>query len=273
MSETQSQYTLDDLLYLMSRLRDPKDGCPWDQQQNFATIIPHSIEEVYELADAIAAEDSEHIHEELGDLLFQVIFFCQLGSEQGQFNFNKVVSTLVAKLLRRHPHVFPDGTLGSRAGEQVTPTAEVKKNWEAIKAAERQRKQQGGVLDDVPLALPGLTRATKLQKRAATVGFDWPDYRGVFDKVREEIDELQEAVEVLTPAEVEEELGDLYFVIANLARHLKVDSEAALRAANRKFERRFGYIEGRLKESDQSFGESSLDELESLWQQAKQNGL
>ena len=270
---SQPRYSLEDLLYLMARLRDPQDGCPWDQQQDFSTIIPHSIEEVYELADAIAKGDDEHIHEELGDVLFQVIFYCQLGSEKGAFDFNKVVSTLVAKLLRRHPHVFPDGSLQSRAGQQNTATAEVKKTWEAIKVEERKAKQQGSVLDDVPMALPGLTRATKLQKRAANVGFDWPDYRGVFDKVREEIDELEEAVEQLSHAEVEEELGDLYFVLANLARHLKVDSEAALRSANHKFERRFGFIEQQLQQQGKNIKNSSLNDLESLWQQAKQRGV
>ncbi|MEE8056295.1 MAG: nucleoside triphosphate pyrophosphohydrolase [Pseudomonadales bacterium] len=278
-----ADYSLDDLLYLMSRLRDPKDGCPWDRAQDFSSIVPHTIEESYELADAIERGDFQQIREELGDVLFQVVFYSQLGDEQKQFDFNGIVSTLVDKLIRRHPHVFPEGSLESRVGHQAIGSqaidsqtikiAQVKQTWEAIKATERESKQQPGVLDDVPMALPALTRAAKLQKRASQVGFDWDDIDEVLGQLREEIDELIEAREQHSAVEIAGELGDVLFCLVNLARHLKVNPEAALRAANRKFENRFRYIEQTLAENGHLPAEATLEQMDKLWGEAKEQGL
>ncbi len=263
-------HSLGDLITLMARLRDPDDGCPWDRKQSFATIVPSTIEEAYEVADAIEKQDWAHLKEELGDLLFQVIFYSQLGRENEYFDFYEVVDVLVAKLLRRHPHVFPDGTLESRAGDtSQRDEAAIKANWEATKQAERAAKGSQGVLSDVPTGLPGLTRAHKLQKRAANVGFDWPDIGGVIAKLEEEIAELKESITEGEPAAIEGEVGDVLFSCVNLARHLKVDSESAIRTTNRKFEQRFGYIEQNLRGKGKSVSDVNLDELESLWQAAK----
>ena len=266
-------YSLANLLTLMSRLRDPDDGCPWDRAQNFSSIIPHTIEESYELADAIEGGDFQHIKEELGDVLFQVIFFSQLANEQNHFDFNAVVSRLVKKLIRRHPHVFPEGTLSSRSGQQIRNTAQVKQSWEQIKTSERESKQQLGVLDDVPLALPALSRAAKLQKRAAQVGFDWNEFDAVLGQLQKEIAELQEARQGSSPEHIAEELGDVLFCSVNLARHLKVDPEAALRGANRKFENRFRYIEQQLDKAGLATAEATLEQMDKLWDDAKQQGL
>jgi len=268
-----ADYTLDDLLYLMSRLRDPKDGCPWDRVQDFSTIVPHTIEESYELADAIEQGDMQHIHEELGDVLFQVVFYSQLGKEQGSFDFASVISNLVAKLVRRHPHVFPDGTLQSRVGEQTKDTEAIKQTWETIKTAEREGKQQQSVLDDVPSAFPALIRATKLQKRAAQTGFDWDNIDGVLAKLKEEVDELIEAREQQSQQQIEAELGDVLFSVVNLSRHLKVDAESSLRATNKKFENRFQYIESVLQSRGTTAEQSSLAEMDTLWDEAKAKGL
>lgn len=268
-----TNYGVEDLLYLMSRLRDPKDGCPWDLEQSFASIAPHTIEESYELADAIEQGDYQQIKEELGDVLFQVIFYSQLGQEQKQFDFFGVVDTLVEKLIRRHPHVFPAATLESRAGEQTTASATVNKNWETIKSAERQGKAQHRVLDDVPVSLPALTRAAKLQKRAANVGFDWDHPDPVIEHIQEELQELAEARELGDQAAIQEEFGDLLFCCINLARHLKVDPETALRATNRKFENRFSYIETKLDEAGITPREADLEVMDTLWDQAKLAGL
>lgn len=266
-------YSMNDLLYLMSRLRDPQDGCPWDLAQSFSSIIPHTIEESYELEDAIASEDLRQIKEELGDVLFQVVFHAQLGKEQQKFDFDAIVSNLVAKLIRRHPHVFPEGTLLSRVGQQQALTADIKRNWELTKNAEREAKQQSTVLDDVPVTLPALTRAAKLQKRTAAVGFDWDNVDQALHQLKLEIDELLEAREENSPAHIEEEMGDVLFSAVNIARHLKVDSETALRGANRKFERRFRYIEEQLLVQNSSPEQASLDAMDELWQQAKKVGL
>lgn len=267
------RHSLDDLLTLMARLRDPDDGCPWDRQQTFASIAPHTIEETYELVDAIETDDLAQVREELGDVLFQVVFYAQLGSEAGEFGFDDVVHTLVAKLLRRHPHVFPDGTLDSRVGEQRTATADVKRSWERIKAEERSAKQRHRVLDDIPPALPALSRAVKLQKRAAQVGFDWRRPAGVIDHLQSELVELEEARQSGNDAHIEEEFGDLLFCLINLARHWKIDPEKSLRASNRKFERRFNYIESALAEAGERPGEVTLERMDALWQQAKTEGL
>ena len=267
---SECQYNIDDLTYLMARLRDPDGGCPWDLQQSYATIVPSTLEEAYEVADAIESGDYDHLREELGDLLFQVIFYSQLGAEEERFSFADIVSTLVAKLVRRHPHVFPDGSLESRVSPgDKRDEAQIKAKWEALKQEERARKGKRGTLDDVPLNLPALSRAQKLQKRAAGVGFDWPNTDGVFAKIEEELGEVKAAMAEGQQAAVAEELGDLMFAVVNASRHLKVDAEAALRAASRKFEARFGYVERALAADNQTPDKASLAEMDRLWDQAK----
>ena len=266
-------YQLDDLLHLMARLRDPQYGCPWDLKQSYASIVPHTIEEAYEVADAIERGDFEHLPGELGDLLFQVVYYSQLAREEGRFEFAQVVDGITRKLLRRHPHVFVDGDLYGAPDAARLNEAAVKQRWEEIKAEERAEKaaapEQLSLLDDVPQALPSLSRALKLQKRAAQVGFDWPAALPVVDKVREELDEVLEAMSENDPEAIAEELGDLLFVVSNLARHLKVDPEAALRAANAKFERRFRFIEQALREAGRAMENCALEELDALWGEAK----
>lgn len=262
-------YTLADLTYLMARLRDPQSGCPWDLQQTFATIVPHTLEEAYEVADTIEREDWLHLKDELGDLLFQVIFYSQLAREESLFDLDQVIDQLVAKLVRRHPHVFVDGTLrGARATAEVE-TDQVNQQWEAIKAQEREQKSRAGVLDEIPLSLPALSRAAKLQKRAASVGFDWSEAAQVLDKIEEEIAELREALTAGDPQAVADEMGDLLFAQVNLARKLGVNAEQAVRATNAKFERRFRYIEAQVEASDRDWAQFSLTELDQLWDQAK----
>ncbi|WP_193164616.1 nucleoside triphosphate pyrophosphohydrolase [Microbulbifer hainanensis] len=265
----QEKYTVEDLLHLMAQLRNPEGGCPWDLKQSFASIVPSTIEEAYEVAEAIEQEDFGHLNEELGDLLFQVIFYAQLGREQGHFDFSGIVDTLVRKLLRRHPHVFPSGQLyGDNRGEAIDE-ARVKQNWETIKEAERGAKGEPRALDGVALGLPGLTRAAKLQKRAARVGFDWPTVDGVLVKIEEEIAELREAIAAGDSDHMREELGDLLFSCVNAARHLKVDPESALRDCNRKFERRFNTVEAALGAEGRKPADASLEELDRLWERAK----
>ena len=254
-----------ELLAIMRRLRDPNGGCPWDLEQNFATIAPYTIEEAYEVAAAIEhgqeTGDYSGLKDELGDLLLQVVFHAQMASESGQFAFSDVVRAIVAKMVRRHPHVFAAGDAKTAEG--------VSRNWEAIKRQERGDKPEAGLLDDVPNALPALMRAVKLQNRAAQVGFDWPSAITVTDKIAEEARELAEAEAAMAPDKVLEEFGDLLFAVTNLARHLKIDPETALRAANRKFIRRFGFIERSLKARGRSPENASLEEMEALWQEAK----
>lgn len=266
-------YQLTDLLHLMARLRDPQHGCPWDLQQSYTSIVPHTLEEAYEVADAIESADFEHLPGELGDLLFQVVYYCQLAGEEGRFGFADVVDSITRKLVRRHPHVFPDGDLYATPGLVTLSDAEVKQRWEQIKAEERAERasepQQLSLLDDVPAAMPALTRAAKLQKRAAQVGFDWPEALPVVDKVREELDEVLEAMSENDSDAIAEEIGDLLFVVTNLARHLKVEPESALRAANSKFERRFRFIEQALRETGRAIENCDLEELDALWGEAK----
>ncbi|PAV46820.1 nucleoside triphosphate pyrophosphohydrolase [Pseudomonas sp. HAR-UPW-AIA-41] len=266
-------YKLDDLLQLMARLRHPEHGCPWDLKQSYASIVPYTLEEAYEVADAIERGDFDHLPGELGDLLFQVVYYSQLASEEGRFGFAEVVDGITAKLIRRHPHVFPDGDLYAAPDAQKLEEAAVKQRWEELKAEERAARaaapEQLSLLDDVPQALPALSRAAKLQKRAAQVGFDWPEALPVLDKVREELDEVLEAMSENDPQAIAEELGDLLFVVVNLARHLKVEPEAALRAANGKFERRFRFIEQALRDAGRPIENCSLDELDALWGEAK----
>jgi ATP diphosphatase len=245
------------LAAIMARLRAPVGGCPWDQQQDFATIAPYTIEEAYEVADAIARRDWAGLKGELGDLLFQSVYHAQMAAEAGHFTLDDVVRAISDKMVARHPHVF--GTAEERTAEGQT------RAWEAQKAAERAARAQGGVLDDVALALPALTRAVKLQNRAARVGFDWPEVGQVVDKIAEEARELVAA----PAAERFEEYGDLLFVMANLARHLRIDPEAALRAANDKFTRRFRFIEAALAAQGKRPEDSDLAEMDALWDAAK----
>ncbi|MBB2895381.1 nucleoside triphosphate pyrophosphohydrolase [Pseudomonas sp. AS2.8] len=266
-------YQLDDLLHLMARLRDPRHGCPWDLRQDYASIVPHTLEEAYEVADAIAKRDFPQLRDELGDLLFQVVYYSQLSREDGHFDFAQVVDGITRKLVRRHPHVFPDGDLHGPLDLPRLDEATIKRRWEEIKAEERAEKaaapEQLSLLDDVPAALPALSRAAKLQKRAANVGFDWADATPVVAKIQEELDEVREAMANGQAAQVAEEVGDLLFVMVNLARHLQVDAEDALRQANAKFERRFRYIEEGLKAQGRAPQEASLEEMDALWDAAK----
>ncbi|MEC7815298.1 MAG: nucleoside triphosphate pyrophosphohydrolase [Pseudomonadota bacterium] len=277
MSDTGTPYSIDDLKTLMARLRDPDTGCPWDVKQTFASIVPHTLEEAYEVADAIEREDYPHLKDELGDLLFQVIFYTQMGSEQGHFDFEGVVDHLVRKLIRRHPHVFPDGTLESRIDPDNRPTeAWIKESWERIKAEERAEKPasaDASRLDGIAATLPAMARADKLQRRAARHGFDWPDIGPVFDKLHEELDELKEAWAESTPDDrdaVEDELGDLLFVCVNLARFMKVNPEQALKRTNRKFESRFRGIEAELAAQGRNMDEETLDALDEVYRRVKQ---
>ncbi|MEQ9545907.1 MAG: nucleoside triphosphate pyrophosphohydrolase [Marinobacter sp.] len=273
-------YSIEDLKTLMARLRDPEIGCPWDVKQTFKSIVPHTLEEAYEVADAIDRADYPHLEDELGDLLFQVIFYTQMGREQGHFDFDSVVDNLVRKLVRRHPHVFPEGTLESRVDPDNRPDeAEIKASWERIKAEERALKPKAEAsdssrLDGIARTLPAMARAEKLQKRAANHGFDWPDIEPVFDKLHEEIDELKEAwhaVENRAGARdaVEDELGDLLFVCVNLARFMKVNPEQALNRTNHKFGARFRAIERRLEGEGRNLDDESLEALDAIWQQVK----
>lgn len=264
-----NKYSIHDLIYLMKRLRDPVTGCPWDLKQDYQSIAGHTLEEVYEVIDAIERDDLEHLSEELGDLLFQIIFYSQLGREQDRFDFYQITSKITEKLLRRHPHVFPDGTLESVRDTDTVEVGAIKQVWESLKKQERTQKGEIKVLDDIPLAIPALSRATKLQKRAASVGFDWPTTAGVIEKVKEEIDELEAEISIGNSAAITEELGDLLFSCVNLARHLEVNPETAMRAANAKFKRRFDKVETLAGGAE--IQNLSARELEVLWDKVKQS--
>lgn len=276
MSNQPQRYSVEDLKYLMARLRDPESGCPWDKVQTFATIVPYTLEEAYEVADAIEREDWPHLQDELGDLLFQVIYYAQMAQEQTWFELEDVVHGLVTKMVRRHPHVFTEGQL--YASDSATPTEvsqqQVKQRWDEIKAQEKAEAQPSAeptsILADIPVGLPALTRAAKIQKRASKVGFDWPDISGVLDKIREELDEVQEAVDAGDLTAAQEEYGDLLFAVTNLTRFLKQDPETALRGTNRKFERRFAYIEQQLHQAGLSFDQVDLAQMDHWWDEAKQ---
>jgi MazG family protein len=275
-------YTVGDLLRVMARLRDPESGCPWDREQSFATIAPYTIEEAYEVADAIARKDLDALKDELGDLLLQVVYHARMAEEDGRFDFSDVVDAITAKMIRRHPHVFEDASLRDAFLTSGT--------WERIKAEEKATRgsanrgdaargagdEAGSLLDDVAVALPALTRAVKLQKKAARVGFDWPSLAPVLAKIEEEIAELKSAIadekrEAAVPAskKVNEEFGDLLFVMANVARHLGVDPEGALRDANAKFVRRFRSIEAALRAEGRTPEDATLEEMDQLWEEAK----
>jgi MazG family protein len=255
------------LLAIMARLRDPVDGCPWDQQQTYATIAPYTVEEAYEVADAIERNDLSDLKDELGDLLLQVVFHARIAEEQGVFAFDDVARAINDKMIRRHPHVFADETYASSAHQKA--------GWDDLKAAERATKQGAAagrgasLLDDVPLGLPALTRAVKLSKRAARVGFVWPDISQVVDKLDEEIAELKVEIAAGNLDKARQEMGDVLFVVANLARTLDVDPEDALRFTNAKFVRRFQYIEARLAERGKRPDQSDLAEMDALWDEAK----
>lgn len=258
---------IDRLLAIMERLRDPADGCPWDQEQTFATVAPYTVEEAYEVADAIERGDLPDLKEELGDLLLQVVFHARMAEELGAFAFDDVASAINDKMIRRHPHVFAEETYESLAHQKV--------GWEALKTAERAKKQDGGkgrtasLLDDVPVGLPALTRAVKLSKRAASVGFVWPTVGDVMKKLHEEVGELEAEIAAGDLEKARQEMGDVLFVVANLARTLEVDPEDSLRFTNAKFARRFQYIEAKLAERGKSPDQSDLAEMDALWDEAK----
>ena len=267
-------YQLADLLYLMARLRDPNGGCPWDLQQDFASIVPHTLEEAYEVADAIEREDFAHLPSELGDLLFQVVYYSQLGQEQQLFDFSNVVHSITEKLVRRHPHVFADGQLYGVAPTVEVNSEQVKERWEEIKqqerAAQAEPEQVVSVLADIPLNMPALSRALKIQKRASSVGFDWSYLAPVLDKVDEELQEVREAIASGEQAAISDELGDLLFATVNVARHLKVNPETALRAANIKFSERLQCVEQQAREQGMTLSDCSEAQLDALWNLAKQ---
>jgi ATP diphosphatase len=267
------------LVEIMEALRQPETGCAWDLQQTFETIVPYTIEEAYEIADAVARGDMRDFRDELGDLLLQVVFQARIAEERGLFDFGGVVEAITQKMIRRHPHVF--GQARDLSPEQL------KALWAAIKAEEKSAKNGslreasddygedagaslGGLLADIPVSLPGLTRAAKLQARAASVGFDWNDAKSVLKKIREETEEIEAAIDAGESPAVEEEIGDLLFAVANLARHVQADAEASIRRANAKFERRFRFIEESLARSGSTPGAAALEELEELWNRAKQ---
>ena len=254
------------LLEIMARLRDPDTGCPWDIEQDFKSIAPYTIEEAYEVADAIEKNDMGELEGELGDLLLQVIYYTQMGQEDGHFDFDSVTNKIADKMIHRHPHVFGDESRDKSATQQMA-------DWEAIKAEERADKgvEKVRTLDGIAMNLPALTRAVKLQKRAARVGFDWPSALDVLDKINEECAELVEAHEKLSHTEQIEEFGDLMFVVANLARHLKIDPEEALRKASSKFTRRFEGVEAKLADLGKTPQQSDLVEMDALWDAVKQD--
>jgi tetrapyrrole methylase family protein/MazG family protein/ATP diphosphatase len=261
MTATASEAALARLLDIMARLRDRSGGCPWDLEQTFATIAPYTIEEAYEVADAIERGDLADLKDELGDLLFQVVFHARMAEERGAFDFAAVAEAICAKMLRRHPHVFSD--------QPVADSAEQTKRWEAIKRAEKATAPAVGLLADVPVGLPALTRAVKLGKRAAGVGFDWPDVAGVRAKVDEELGELDEAAQSGERAAIEAEMGDVLFSMANWCRHLGLDPETCLRAANTRFARRFAAVEREVAASGRGWEAHDAEALDALWRKAK----
>ena len=272
-----NKYNLEDLLYLMQRLREPEFGCPWDIKQDFTSIVPCTLEECYEVVDAIESEDWPHLAEELGDLLFQIIFYSQLATEKKLFDMSDVIHNIVEKLIRRHPHVFPNNQLHEKVliklnDEQIT------ESWESLKALERLKKAESkqkfsSILNDIPNALPALLRAEKIQKRAAKVGFDWTIIEPVIAKIEEELAELKEAIDAGDLNAIKDEMGDVLFSQVNLARHLNVCAEEALRGANKKFTQRFNYIEAQVTLSEKNWEQHQLFELDVLWHKAKAQGL
>jgi len=279
MTDSSNHSALNELLTLMARLREPIYGCPWDQVQTYQSIASSTLEEAYEVVDAIEQGDKLQLKEELGDLLFQVVFYSQLAKEEQAFTFDEIVTDLSAKLIRRHPHVFPDGTLASRVSasdsrsvlpaEHQAAERTIKQEWEKTKQRERDAKGYTSVLDDVPLALASVVRATKLQKRAASVGFDWSTIESVYDELMEEVNELKVATQSGDTAAIQDELGDVIFTVVNLARHLKVDAETACRQSSRKFEDRFRLVESQAQAECIDLALLDEVELDRRWQMAK----
>lgn len=281
---------IEKLVALMVMLRDQELGCPWDLEQTIESLVPYTLEEVYEVVDAIDKNDMVELKDELGDLLFQVVFYAQIACEEGLFTFDDVADSITAKLIRRHPHVFPDATIGSFGSKSYISSDQVVVNWEAIKQEEKIKKLQhraqrgqtekedstdaiASTLDDVPRSLPALERAYKLQKRAANTGFDWSDIAPVIEKLKEESAEFQSALETKNQQQIQAEIGDVLFTAVNLARHASVEPEIALRAANHRFEERFKWIETTLYSRDQTVDETNQEQLNELWEQAKGMGL
>lgn len=274
---------IDRLIAIMTMLRDKQHGCPWDLEQTIKSLLPYTLEEVYEVADAIENNDLVELEDELGDLLFQVIFYAQIAKEQGAFDFQDIATAITDKLVRRHPHVFPDGDVEQFGIPQDISAQQVVVNWEAIKELEREEKRKKGgkqaaqevesILDDVPRALPAMERARKLQKRAAQVGFDWAEIAPVLEKLKEEVAEFEEALASGDLERMSDELGDVLFATINLARHSKIEPEVALRSTNRRFETRFKWIEAALSNQGKVFKGTNLEELDALWDQAKKTGL
>ena len=281
---------IEKLVALMVMLRDQELGCPWDLEQTIESLVPYTLEEVYEVVDAIDKNDMVELKDELGDLLFQVVFYAQIACEEGLFTFDDVADSITAKLIRRHPHVFPDATIGSFGSKSYISSDQVVVNWEAIKQEEKIKKLQhraqrgqtekedstdaiASTLDDVPRSLPALERAYKLQKRAANTGFDWSDIAPVIEKLKEESAEFQSALETKNQQQIQAEIGDVLFTAVNLARHASVEPEIALRAANHRFEERFKWIETTLYSRDQTVNETNQEQLNELWEQAKGMGL
>ncbi len=265
------------LQHLMACLRDPEMGCNWDKKQTYKSIAAYTLEEAYEVIDAIEREDFEHLEEELGDLLFQVIFYAQIAQEEQRFTFDDIAIGITEKMLRRHPHVFPDGDI-TRFGEPSSLSEnEITEQWQRIKAKEKENtvksSSENSFLDEIPTSMPALMQAVKIQKRAAKVGFDWPDVSPVFAKIREELDELEEAIKEQSQPHVEEEMGDVLFAMSNLARHLDVAPDVALNKTNIKFRRRFGRIETLVLAQNKKLTDCSLVELDRYWEQAKREGL
>jgi len=268
------RYGMKDLLYLMSRLRDPETGCPWDVKQTFESIVPSTLEEVYELVDAIEKKDKANVQEELGDVLLHVIFYSQMAAEEKSFTFDDVAHGIVEKLVRRHPHVFPSGDLYENDNSQRNIDEKTLfEQWDRIKQAEKRDQQasdtEPGTLASVPAALPALQRSYKIQKKLAGVGFDWKNKEELFPIVESELQEFKHAIDSRVQDDIEDELGDVLFAVVNLARHYKVDPETALRRANRKVAQRFGYVEEQLKLQGKTPAQASMEEMELLWQAAK----
>ena len=262
MSKQNPQQSLQRIIDVMAKLRDPENGCPWDIEQTWHSLIAYTLEEAYEVADVIESNNNESLPGELGDLLFQVVFYARIAEEQNLFDLQDVIHRLCDKLEQRHPHVFADVNYHESELEQA---------WHQAKASERSKKQQHSALDDIPLALPALTRAQKLQRRASNEGFDWRHYSPVFDKLEEEILELKQAIVNNDVSEIQDEMGDLLFTTVNLARHLKLDAETCLRQASMKFEKRFRCVELNYQQQDSKISEITDDELEATWQQVKLN--
>lgn len=256
---------IDRLLAIMQQLRDPEAGCPWDLQQDFSSLLPYTLEEVYEVVDAIERADYGHLSEELGDLLFQIVFYAQIGSERGLFDMETVIDGIAAKLLVRHPHVFDRKDAADKTDMQQLHVA-----WEARKQQDRVDKGIENLLGDIPLALPALQRAQKIQSRLARAGFDWPSASEVLAQVRAELDELEQAMRESDAGACSDELGDVLFSCVNLARHLGLDSETALRSSNLKVSRRIDWMEKTLKQRQEQWSDKTMDDLEALWQAAKQ---